>query len=93
MIIGILTVELDIPEAFSLKDKRAVLNRARERVRKKFNVAIAEVADNDVWNHACLGIVTISNQQRYANQVLSKVLELVESLPNCSVEDVSMEFL
>ncbi len=93
MIIGILTVELEIPEAYSLKEKRVVLNRLRDRVRQKFNVAVAEVEENDVWNHAVVAMVTVSNQQRFCNQVLSKVSELVEGLPGLIVEDVVMEFI
>lgn len=93
MVIGSLIVELDIPEAYSLKDKRAVLNRLRDRVRQKFNVAVAEIESNDVWNHAVVAAVTVSNQQRYCNQVLSKVEDFIETLPDCIVEDVSMEFI
>ena len=93
MTIGILTVELAMEASFSLKDKRAVLNSLRERVRRKFNVAIAEVDENEIWNRACLGIVTVSNQQRHANRVLSKVVTLLETFRDCVVEDYSMEFL
>lgn len=93
MIIGSLIIELDIPGAFSLKGKRAVLNRLRDRVRKKFNVAVAEVEENDIWNHAVIAVVTVSNQQRFCNQVLSKVAEFIETLPDCVVEDISMEFI
>ena len=93
MIIGSLIIELDIPAAYSLKDKRAVLNRLRDRVRQKFNVAVAEVEENDIWNHAVIAVVTVSNQQRFCNQVLSKVAEFIETLPDCVVEDIAMEFI
>ena len=93
MIIGVLTVDLDIPGAYSLKEKRMVLNRIRDRVRNKFNVSIAEVADQDIWNHGCLAVVTVSNQQQHCNRVLSKVLELIETLPDSDIEDVTMEFI
>jgi uncharacterized protein YlxP (DUF503 family) len=93
MVIGAMTLELDIPAAYSLKEKRAVLNRVRDRTRQKFNVSIAEIDDLDVWNHACVAVVTVSNQHKHANQVLSKVLELMQTLPDCEVEDVAMEFL
>ena len=93
MIIGVLTVELALDGSFSLKDKRAVLNSLRERVRRKFNVSIAEVDENEIWNRACLGIVTVSNQQQHANRVLSKVVTLLETFRDCVVDDYSMEFL
>ncbi|MCF7855918.1 MAG: DUF503 domain-containing protein [Candidatus Pacebacteria bacterium] len=93
MIIGILTVDIEIPSAYSLKDKRRVLNRIRSRVRQKFNVAISEISQQNIWNYACLAAVTVSSHQQHANRVLSKVLELIELLPDCEVADVTMEFL
>ncbi|OPZ23576.1 MAG: hypothetical protein BWZ02_03167 [Lentisphaerae bacterium ADurb.BinA184] len=93
MIVGILTLELDIPQAYSLKDKRMVLNRVRDRLRQKFNVAVAEVGENDVWNAATVGVVTVSNEQRHANRMLSTVVAYVETLRDCTVADVAMEFL
>lgn len=93
MIIGILNLELDIPHAMSLKDKRAVVQRIRDRSRRKFNIAVAEVENNNLWNRAVLAIVTVANEQTHANQVLSKVLELIESMPDSRIDDVTMEFL
>lgn len=93
MIIGALTLDLDLPDACSLKDKRAVLNRVRDRIRRKFNVAVAEVEENEVWNRAVVAVVAVSNQQRFCNQVLSKVAEFTQTLPDCIVEDFSMEFI
>ncbi len=93
MVVGILSIELRIDGAFSLKDKRAVLNRLRDRVRDKFNVAVAEVGDQDVWNSAVIGVAAISNDQVFVNQVLSKVMALVETIHECRVEDFSTEFI
>ena len=93
MVIGILTLELELTDAYSLKEKRMILNRIRDRVRQKFNVAIAEVDENDVWNRAVLGIVTISNKQVFANKVLSQTVNLVEAIRDCRVEDMTMEFI
>ena len=93
MVLGILTVELDIEHAMSLKDKRAVLNSVRDRVRKKFNVSIAEIEGHDVWNYACLGIVIVSNEQKYCNQVLSKVMDLFSEIRDCVVADFATDFI
>ena len=93
MVIGVLTIEVSIDGAFSLKEKRVTVNRIRDRVRRKFNVAVAEVGDNDVWNHACIGVAAVSNQQKHANQILSRVIEFVKTIRDCEVEDFSMEFL
>ena len=67
MILGVLTGELDIDHAMSLKDKRAVLNRIRDRIHHKFNVSIAEIEGQAIWNDTCLGGVIVSNEQRYCN--------------------------
>ena len=93
MIIGVLTLEVNIDGAFSLKEKRMTVNRIRDRVRQRFNVAIAEVDDNDVWNHACIGVVAISNQQAHVNEMLSKVVDFVQTIRDCHLEDYSIEFI
>jgi uncharacterized protein YlxP (DUF503 family) len=92
VIVGVLTLEIDISGAFSLKEKRMTVNRIRDRVRAKFNVAIAEVDDNEVWNHACIGVVGISNDQRHLNEMLSKVVAFVEDIRDCELEDYSLDF-
>ena len=93
MIIGVLQIELAIDQAYSLKEKRVVLNRLRDHVRRNFNVSFAEVEDNDIWNRACIAIVVVANQQRFANQVLSKVVDTIEGRRDCVLEDYTMEFL
>jgi uncharacterized protein YlxP (DUF503 family) len=93
MVVGVLTLEISIDGAFSLKEKRMTVNRIRDRVRRRFNVAVAEVADNDLWNCACIGVAAISNQQRHANEMLSKVAAFVAAIRDCEVEDFSIEFL
>jgi uncharacterized protein len=92
VIIGILTVELEIAGADSLKEKRKVLNRVKERVRNKFNVSISEIEGHDLWNYAVLGVVIATNEQKFANQVLCKVVDLVEQIRDCELADYAMEF-
>ena len=77
----------------SLKDKRAVLNRVKERVRNKFNVSIAEIEDQDVWNVAVLGVVIVSNNQKYNNQVLDKVIDHIETIADCDISHIDMDFM
>jgi len=92
MVIGLMSLELEIPGAMSLKDKRSVLSRIKDRVHNKFNVSIAEVGDNDIWNYAQLGVAVVSNQQTFANQVLCKVRDLMESIHECEVVVCEMDF-
>jgi len=93
MVIGVMEVDLLIDGAFSLKEKRMTLNRVRDRVRKQFNVSIAEVADQDVWNRACIAVVAVSNDQRHVNSTLSHVIEFIKKIRDCEVEDFSTEFM
>ena len=93
MIIGILTIEIEIPHANSLKAKRAVLNRIKDRVHSRYNASIAEVDANDIWNYSELGEAVVSNDQKHANQVLSKLMDFLNGLGDFIVVDFSTEFI
>ncbi len=73
MNVGVCKIRLRLPENQSLKGKRQVLKSITTRVRNKFDVSIAEVDDQDLWQLATLGICCISNNKRYTNEILSKV--------------------
>ena len=77
MNVGVCMIELRLAENLSLKGKRRVLKSIITRVRNKFNVSIAEVADQNLWQLATLGICCVSNNSRYNNEVLSKVVDFV----------------
>ena len=77
MNVGTCRVKLRFPENHSLKGKRQVLKSIVTRLRSKFNVSVAEVDDNDLWQLATLGIACVSNNQRYTNEVLSKVVDFI----------------
>lgn len=72
-VIAVLTMELRIEDAHSLKDKRHVVKSLVERLRHKFNVAVAEIGYHDLWQRALVSAVTVSHQQTYAEQVLQAV--------------------
>ena len=91
MIIMGCNLDLHLWESSSLKDKRRILKSLKERIRNKFNVAVAEVDPTDLWQSASLGVVTVSNGVRHANGILTKVVNLVDSdvrieLVNCDME-------
>jgi uncharacterized protein YlxP (DUF503 family) len=79
MNVGICKVSLRIPENMSLKGKRQVIKSITGRVQNKFNVAVAEVENNDVWQTATLGIACLSNNRRHTNEVLSRVVNFIEA--------------
>lgn len=77
MHVGICRIRFRLPENLSLKGKRRVLKSITSRVIGKFNVAVAEVDDQDLWQLATLGICCVSNDKRHANEILSKVVAFI----------------
>ena len=93
MTIGLCRLVLYLPESGSLKSKRSILESIRTRVRNKFNVSISELSDNDMWQKAVLGVAIVSNETRYANQVLSKVVDLIQGDVRVELIDYSLEMI
>ncbi len=77
MHIGVCKIKLRLPENLSLKGKRRVVKSITTRVRSKFNVSVAEVDDQNLWQLATLGICCVSNNKRYVNEVLSKAVDFI----------------
>jgi hypothetical protein len=78
MIVGMCRLDLRLPENGSLKGKRQVLQSMIARIRRDFNVAVAEVEHQDSWQQATLGIVTVSTASDYAHGLLTSVIQMVE---------------
>jgi len=79
MHVGIARVALHLAGNGSLKGKRMLVKSVTQRVRNRFNVAVAEVDTQDAWQMATLGIVCLSDDPRHANEMLSKVIDFIES--------------
>ncbi len=77
MNIGVCKITLRLPKNLSLKGKRQVVKSITSRVRNQFNVSVAEVDDHDLWQIATFGVCCVSNSERHANQVLSKVVNFI----------------
>jgi len=85
--IALLTLEIHIPHAQSLKDKRMVVRRLKDRLRSKFNVAVSETDHQELWQRAALSVVTVGSDEEYARQTLQLSLEESErSAPECVVQ-------
>jgi uncharacterized protein YlxP (DUF503 family) len=93
MPVGLLTLEIQIPYSHSLKEKRAVLLKVRDRLRQRFNVAVAELEHQDVWQRATLGVVSISDSQKYLDGVFQLVLKETERILGDDVADHHIEYL
>jgi uncharacterized protein YlxP (DUF503 family) len=92
MVVGLLSVELFIPPAQSLKDKRMVLRSIKDRL-KKFNVAVAEVEHQDVWQRAGLGIVAISTAADHVKRELGAVADEIERVEPGLIARTEIELL
>ncbi len=77
MNVGVCKINLRLPENLSLKGKRQILKPITTRIRNKFNVSVAEVDNHDRWQLATIGICCVSNDNRFTNEVLSKVVDFV----------------
>ncbi len=93
MIVGLCTVELFIPDGQSLKDKRQVLQSLKSRLREKFNVSVAEVGDQDLWQKAILGLACVANESAHVNQVLDQALNLMHGVPSVQVVRSKIELV
>ena len=93
MIVGVLQLELSIPDAFSLKDKRRVIKSLKDRIAHAHNVSIAEVGALDEHRRSILGMAMVSNDSRYVEGALSKLVDFVRSVPQVSLIDYQIDFL
>jgi uncharacterized protein len=87
------TVELHLPDVGSLKGKRHVLKGLKEKVRARFEVAVAEVDHQDMWQRATLAVAYVSHDSRHANEVVAKAVDFIEDNVDGYVTDVSVEIL
>jgi hypothetical protein len=93
MVIGVCRLHLRIPENHSLKEKRHVIRKLIDRVRHRFNVAISEVDDNDLWQRAQIGFCTVGNDRRFVNSSLDKIIDFIEKMYLAEVIEREMEII
>lgn len=93
MIIGVLSVELTILEAQSLKDKRRVIKGLKERLRHRYNVSVAEIDYLDTHKRCQLGICTISNETRVVHSQLDKLVDTIRQTRGLTLIDYQREIL
>jgi uncharacterized protein len=89
MTVGIARVTLFLGETHSLKEKRMVLRRVKDKAQQKFNLAIAEVGDNDLWQRAVLGLAVVGSGRRFIESALDEVVRFIRD--EAEVTDVERE--
>lgn len=93
MVVGVLQLTLYVEGSHSLKEKRGVLRRIKNRVRNEFNVSISECGDQDLWQKTVLGICQVGTDQAYIDGALHAVVRFIEKLHLAEVGDETVEFL
>ncbi len=91
MFLGVCTIELHIPESGSLKTKRQSLRSIKDRIRNSFNVSVAEVDGNDLWQRTSIAVAAVSNDKAHLNQTLDHVINMVRRVPELSLLDYHIE--
>jgi uncharacterized protein YlxP (DUF503 family) len=91
MLIGTIQIELLLPGAGSLKEKRFVLKSIKTKIRNLFNVSVAEVDFLDKWQRSILGIACVSNNRRFIDETLSKVMGAVAKEDRIEIIDQVIE--
>lgn len=86
-------VELHLPDVESLKGKRHVLKGLKEKVRARFEVSVAEVDHQDLWQRATLALAYVSADARHANEVVTKAMDFIEDNVEGQVLETSVEIL
>jgi hypothetical protein len=93
MFVGAATIELEITDGATLKDKRQVVKSLLDRIRSRFNVSAAEVDRLDSPRHAVLAIAAVANDQAYVHGMLEKAVDLIEGEPRAQLTDYTIEIL
>ena len=93
LVISLLTIELLIPWARSLKDKRSAVRGLKDRLRSRFNVSVAEVSYQDKWQRAVLAVCFLGNDRRVLESDMAKVRQLCEEAQDLQIADVHQQWL
>ncbi len=89
--VGLLVVDLHIPDAVTLKDKRQVVRSLLDRAASRFNVSVAEIDHLDTCQRALLAFACVANEPRHVHRVLAGVCRSVESEARAEVLDATLE--
>ena len=92
MVVGLLSIELHVHGSQSLKDKRMIVRRIKDRL-KKFNVAVSEVEHQDLWQRAGLAVVTVSTDEAHADRELQAVANEIERVEPGLIARTEIEYL
>lgn len=94
MVVGVCEITLHLPDSHSLKEKRQIIKSIIARVRNQFEIAIAEVDENDRWQIAVLGVSCVSNSSQVASELLERVRRYIEETrPDVLLSNMESEII
>ena len=93
MVVGLCVVELFLPGSRSLKDKRVLIKGIKDRLRARFNLSLAEVEFQDLWQRAKIGMVSIASSRDVLHTTINKAIEIIENNAQCEIIDCQVEYL
>lgn len=93
MFVSLCQVELMLLKSNSLKEKRMVLSKIKQRLKNKFNISVAEVDHNELWQRSTLGIALVANKRSFAEQQVQKIVNFIETQDYVTVLDMQNELL
>ncbi|PIP48202.1 MAG: hypothetical protein COX14_04310 [Chloroflexi bacterium CG23_combo_of_CG06-09_8_20_14_all_45_10] len=92
MNVGVCRIELRLPENQSLKGKRRVIKSVITRLQNNYNVSVAEIANQDLWQLATLGVTCVNNHRRHADETLANVVKFIlENYPELELLNSEIE--
>ena len=91
MVVGLLTLELFLPEAQSLKGKRSIMRPLIEHVRRNWNVSVTEVDHRDAWQRATLAVASVNTETAQLHHTLEEIAKRVEGQRSAQLLDYSVQ--
>lgn len=91
MIIGSIVFDVDIDNAFSLKEKRKILNSLKTRLKNKFNAAVAEIGEKDIWNRSSIAVVTLSDDRPFLDSQIQSIINFVDTFHEVVIVHITQE--
>jgi uncharacterized protein len=93
MLVGLYQIELFLPDSGSLKSKRFVLKSLKDKIRSRFNVSVAEVENNELWQRAVLGVAMVCNERKFIDQVMAQIFNLVSQEDQVEITNQQLEII
>ena len=93
MVVGVLRIELRLPDVHSLKEKRGKIKRVINQIKSTYNAAAAEVDKNDVWQEAVIGVTLVGNESAFINSCLDQIINFVEGMDAGVLIDQEIEIV